>query len=501
MQGYEYALELLNSDKSSGLSSETARKNITKYGPNILPEAVPRSGLSILLSQFKSLPVALLGAAAGISVMTGGFVDALVIIGVVTINAVIGYVTETQAEKTIHSLKNLVRPSTTVLRDRKITEIGAENIVPGDILILRPGSYIAADARLVEAMHLSVDESALTGESLPVAKSIGMIEDMQTTVPLADRTNMVYMGTLVTGGQGLAIAVATGRFTELGKIQTLVGDAIPPETPMEKQLDKMETQLVLIGGAVCGVVFIIGIIRGYGFLQMLKSSISLAVAAVPEGLPTVATTTLALGIRKMRKHNVLIRHLDAVETLGSVQTICLDKTGTITMNRMSVVNIVAGMRKINVSDGIFILKDKPEYSENRKIRGVRKENSLSPYQCAELLKLIHITVLCNESEVAKEGGNFVVNGSPTENALIYLAISSGVDITALRIKFPVIKIQHRSENKNYMATLREIKVHGSENHRGKLIAVKGSPNEVLAMCSFQLKEGKKHILRMTTDSP
>jgi ATPase, P-type (transporting), HAD superfamily, subfamily IC len=210
---------------------------------------------------------------------------------------------------------------------------------------------VAADARLIEANHLSVDESALTGESMPVLKRVERLElrvGRDPDISLADRANMVYMGTLVTGGQGIAVVVATGRFTEIGNIQTLVGEARPPETPMERQLNRMGSQLVLISGAVCGLVFVIGLIRGYGFLQMLKASISLAVAAVPEGLPTVATTTLALGIKNMKRHNVLIRHLDAVETLGCVQTICLDKTGTITLNKMSVVEVYTGMRRFEI---------------------------------------------------------------------------------------------------------------------------------------------------------
>ena len=497
------AIDVLNSFgiiKNNGLSDDAAKKNLKKYGPNILPESIPRSGLSIFIGQFKSLPAALLGVAAGVSVLTGGLADAVVIMGVVAINAAIGYTTESHAEKTIHSLKSLVRPSALVIRGGNIKEIGAEQVVPGDILVLRPGSYIAADARLIEAHHLSIDESALTGESMPVLKIVESLElrvKSDADIPLADRVNMVYMGTLVTGGQGLAAVVATGRFTEIGKIQTLVGEAKPPETPMERQLNRVGSQLAIIGGAVCGVVFVIGLLRGYGILQMLKTSISLAVAAVPEGLPTVATTTLALGIRKMRRHNVLIRHLDAVETLGSVQTICLDKTGTITMNRMSVVSIYAGMRRIKVVGDKFVLSAGYEDFSDRKIRGHRKEDCVNPYQCDELLRLIHISVLCNESSVNKLNGEYVVHGSPTENALINIALSSGVDIIVLREKFPILSIKHRSENRNFMTTIHSIKIHGREKHHGKVIAIKGSPNEVLSMCSCHMKDGQK--IKLTED--
>lgn len=476
-------LERLDAQAHTGLSTESAQARLKKFGPNILPESVPRSGLSILIDQFNSIPNALLGVAAGLSVLTGGVADALVIAGVVAINAVIGYVTEGQAERTIHSLKSLVRPSSLVIRDGIQKNIPAEDVVIGDILVLRPGSYIASDSRLIETNYMSVDESALTGESLPVVKTTTSIDE--SNVPLADRVNMAYMGTLVTGGQGLAVVVATGRFTEIGKIQELVGSAESPDTPMERQLRRMGTQLVLISGAVCGLVFTIGLLRGYGLLQMLKSSISLAVAAVPEGLPTVATTTLSLGIRNMRKHKVLIRHLNAVETLGSVQTICMDKTGTITMNRMSVVAIHTGMKRIKVTDGKFMV--------NRE--------AVNPYSSDEFLRLLHISVLCNESEISVrehavgpsagsscyENGEekYVLSGTPTENALIHVAICAGVDIMQLRKKYPLLNINYRSENRNYMATRHDF---GEE---GKIVALKGSPTEVLAMCNWYIRDGEK----------
>ena len=481
----EAVLNFFGVSRGQGLSGDSVAKHLEQYGLNILPEAVPRSGFTIFINQFKSLPVALLGAAAGISIFTGGIADALIITGVVVINAAIGYTTESQAEKTIHSLKKLVRPSALVIRDGKAKEIRADDLVPGDIMILRPGSYVAADARLIEANYLSVDESTLTGESMPVVKKVQSLElgvmsgensaihnpqSAISEIPLADRINMVYMGTLVTGGQGIAVVAATGAFTEIGRIQAMVLEARPPETPMERQLDKMGSQLVLIRGAVCVGVFAIGLLKGYGFLQMLKTSISLAVAAVPEGLPTIATTTLALGIRDMRRHNILIRHLDAVETLGSVQTICLDKTGTITMNRMSVSAVYTGMKRIKVSDGEFIFDDP-------KIKGIAK---------GEFMRLLEITVLCNESEAAKIEDEYIVSGSSTENALIYMAVNSGIDVVELRKKFQLLKIQHRSENRNYMIT-----IHKEEKKKGRLIAIKGSPADVLSMCRQQIVNGKK----------
>ena len=466
MSAEEIAADLCTSVEA-GLSVQSVKQALAKFGPNALPESVPRSAFSILVGQFNSLPVIMLGIAAGISVLTGGFADAAVVAVVVGINAAIGYVTESQSEKTIHSLKRLVRPTAEAIRDGVLCEIGADEIVPGDVLALKPGTYVAADARLVAVRHLSVDESTLTGESMPVMKTLAPLT--ATDIPIGERKNMVYMGTLVTGGQGLAIVVSTGKFTEIGKIQTMVGEARAPETPMSRQLDKMGTQLVWISSAVCAGVFGIGLLRGYGLLQMLTVSISLAVAAVPEGLPTVSTTTLTLGIRKMRRLNVLIRHLEAVETLGAVRTICLDKTGTLTQNTMSVRALFTGKTRCTVSEGKFLAPEGP----------------VDPYSVRELLTLLHVSALCNESEVAAgDKGKFLVNGSSTENALIHVALAAGVDVPQLRQMHPTVSVNHRSENRNYMYT-----IHNGADNGARLVALKGSPDEVISICSLYMEQG------------
>jgi Ca2+-transporting ATPase len=462
------ALSAFESSAEYGLCSPEPVTRVEQYGPNALPESSTRSGWSILVDQFKSLPVALLGVAAGVSVLTGGLADAVVILGVVAINGTIGYVTESEAEKTINSLKDLVKPTADVLRNGEVKTVSADVVVPGDILVLRPGTYVAADARLLDANHLSVDESVLTGESMPALKTT--VPLLRMDIPLADRTNMVYMGTLVTGGQGFAIAVATGGFTEVGKLQALVGEAASPETPMEKQLNKLGDQLVLISSVACGLVFGIGILRGYGFLVMLKTSISLAVAAVPEGLPAVATTTLALGLRNMKRHSVLIRHLNAVETLGCIQTICFDKTGTITQNRMSVVRLFSGMKEVKVANGRFLSGDCP----------------IAPLDSREMTNLIEASVLCNETEIEGEPGRYALRGSPTEIALVNLAFQSGVDAVDLREKHPLLKVNYRSESRLFMGTL-----HGFDEEGRRLIAMKGSPIEVLSMCDSHMLDGEE----------
>ncbi len=461
--------------RDCGLSQSQAQERLHTYGPNMLPEAVPRSEWSLLLNQFLSLPVALLAASAGISFFTGGMVDAVVILGVVTVNAAIGYVTESQSEKTMQSLKHLVTPAALVLRDGQPREVSATEVTPGDLLVLKPGSYVAADSRLVDVQRLSVDESALTGESLPVHKTTGPVPDRD--VPLADRVNMVYMGTLVTSGQGVAVVVATGRFTEIGKIQALAGEARTPDTPMERQLSDLSTQLVLLSGVVCGVVFGIGVVRGYGVATMLTSTIALAVAAVPEGLPTVATTTLALGIRTMRHQRVLIRRLDAVETLGCVQTICLDKTGTLTLNRMSVVAVYAGMRRVRMVENRFLVNDV----------------QIDPRACEDLTTLARVCVLCSETVIEQRDGTYGVHGSATETALILLAINAGVEVLRLRADFPTLRVTLRAEDRNYMRTVHDMPP-GNDSaapESSLFVAVKGSPSEVLALCSSQLRDGQQ----------
>ncbi|MEM8832492.1 MAG: HAD-IC family P-type ATPase [Cyanobacteria bacterium P01_G01_bin.19] len=464
----EAILTDLETSQESGLSWEKVQYNLQKYGTNILAELPPRSGLSIFINYFKSVPVALLTLAAGLSIVTGGIIDAGVIMGVVFINAILGYATESQSERIIHSLKSLVNTSAWTIRASKVTQIKSQEIAVGDILLLKPGSYVAADARLIEAERLTVDECTLTGESVGVLKTAQTLTGKD--VPLAERANMVYRGTLVTGGQGLAVVVATGQLTEMGRIQALVTETTAPQTPMERQLERVGSQLVFLSSGVCGVVFALGLLRGYSVVQMLKTSVSLAVAAVPEGLPTVATTTLALGIGKMRRNNVLIRRLDAMEALGSVQTICLDKTGTLTANQMSVVELCTDNQRIEVIDEQFLVAGKP----------------INPYGWDELLKLIHVSILCNESKVDNHhDGKYIVNGSATENALMQMAIAAGIDILELQGKYPRLEINHRSEKQNFMGTIHAV------GESQKLIAVKGSPTEVLALCSWQVKQGQQ----------
>lgn len=469
-------VSMLETSPSTGLSVEEAQRRYRQQGPNMLPATVSRSKWDILVNQFMSLPVGLLGVAAALSLVAGGVFDALVIMGVVVANGMVGYYTEDQAEKTIRSLKSLVQPLVPVIRDGRKVDIATEEVVLGDLLILKPGTYVAADSRIVDAHHLTIDESVLTGESMPARKTNQFIPNQTAT--LGDRFNMAYMGTVVTGGEGLAVVVATGVATEVGRLKILLEETTSPQTPSEKQLARIGDQLVLLSSAVCGLVFVLGFFRGYGLLSMLRMSVSLAAAAVPEGLPAAATTTLALGIKRMKKHHALIRNLNAVETLGTVQTVCLDKTGTITRNRMAVVAVYVGMHRHDIVDGEVVAETLPSPSRPQE----------------DLARLIAVGTLCNETHIANNHHGktgYVLRGSPTERAFIKLAEDHGADPMAVRADHKILRMNHRSEKRLFMSSL-HVKEGGE-----RFLAVKGSPPEVLSMCDSFLKDGRVHTLTDT----
>ncbi|NBD16720.1 MAG: HAD-IC family P-type ATPase [Cyanobacteria bacterium] len=463
----ETLLQRLGTSQTTGLSAEAVTQSAQQYGWNTFAEAKVREDLEIILEQFNSLPVMLLGVAAGISLVTGGVADALTIAGVVGLNAVIGYVTESQSERIIQSLKSQGKPVAVVIRDGSEETINSGEVVVGDLLILRTGDRVAADSRLLSSDNLQIDESPLTGESLPVTKIATPLE--QREVPLAERENMVYRGTLVTGGQGRAVVVATGNQTEIGKIQAMAGEAIVPETPLQRQLDEVGGQLVLIGSVVCALEFGIGVLRGQGWLTMLKSAISLAVASVPEGLPAIATTILALGIQEARRQGVLIRGIDAVESLGSLQTICLDKTGTLTCNQMVVKDVRVGLKGARFED------DRCWHFGDREI---------APLHDQEASWLLQVGVLCSETEVTRSGESYTLAGSATENALVQIAIDAGIDPIALRERFPLLTTNARSANHELMSTLHRF---GDEKC---LVAVKGNPHEIIRRCEYRAQEGE-----------
>jgi Ca2+-transporting ATPase len=456
----------------SGLEEAVADRRLKQYGSNVLPALASASRLGMLIEQFQSLPVILLAGAAALSVATGGLADAVVILSVVGLNAAIGFATESRTSRIIGALSLPLQASVPVHRDGATRPVPTEAVVPGDIMVLQPGIIIGADGRVIAADGLTADESMLTGESLPVPKS-------ETPValdrPLAERTSMVYRSSAVVGGSGLAVAVATGPRTEVGHIQALVGATGTPETPIQRQLDVLGGQLVLLSCGICGVVFLIGLLRGHAFLQILKSSIALAVAAIPEGLPTVGTTALALGIEEMRRRQVLVRRLHAVETLAAVDVIAFDKTGTLTENRMSATAVACGGEHFAVADGMLRDDGRP---------------LLAAAPGSTLARLVQVAVLCNEATLHLAPEGVRITGSPTEAALLRLALDLGTDVVELRRRFPVQAIEYRAEARQYM-----VSVHPAS--RGRLLMSKGNPEQVLARCTWQSRGRRRMPLNAT----
>lgn len=452
------ALAFFASSVKRGLSSQEVKVRL-RSGQNVIAQAPRPSTLQILLHQFESLPIILLGLSAGVSLLTGGLAEAAAISAVLVLNGAIGFYTERRAEVAVASLSELVDDIVLVLRDGAVKQVAASQVVPGDILLLNPGTRIVADLRLVEAKGLMIDESALTGESAAAAKDVATLHGK---LPLAERRNMAYRGTAVAAGTGAGLAVGTGPRTEVGVVQALTSATERPKTRTQVQLDQLGGQLIKASSAMCVGIFVIGLLRGYDRLGMFKTAISLAIAAVPEGLPAVATTSLARGIGHMRERGVLIRHLHGVETIGAIQTLCLDKTGTLTLNRMAAVAIRTPLREYAVSPSApSSWQDDPA-----------------------LARLLQVCAL------SQEPGNGAMQASATEHALLGLAVQFGQSVDALRAAFPMRESELRAEGRNFMRTTHE------DGGRGRvLIAVKGSPDEVLAMCDKVLASDGMRQLR------
>jgi len=454
-------LRALAVDQEHGLSPAAVQEHRREYGANAVPPPAVRSPWEQLLAQVLNMPNALLGTSAVLSVLTGSRGDAVLITGVVAANAGIGYATERHSERIIAGLGYESPMQVPVIRDGRQQQISPSDLVVGDIVQLLAGP-VAADIRVLATSGLSVDESTLTGESIPVPKqALALPEDL----PLADRTNMLYKGTTIVGGTGRGIVVSVGFGTEVGRIETLVGSVRPKATPLQKRLDTLGTQMVWLASAICGGVLLTGLVRGVAFIQMLKTSISLAVAALPEGLPTVGTTTLALGVSQLKERNVLVRRLAAVENLGAIDRLCFDKTGTLTLNRMTVAAVADG-------HGRFQLRHGQIFHEG--------DGLAPPPVVNELHKLALVSLLCNDAAYTGEPGQGgVLKGSATEMALLRLAETIGLEPRPVRAAYPRRSSRYRTDQSSYMATLHDTP------EGGLLLAVKGQPQEVLKHCRWR----------------
>ncbi len=461
------AAEVLAATGSSqaGLTAAQANRRLAERGANIVPAPRPRSALEILGAQLRSSPTALLAAAAVLSLATGGVLDALAIVGVVVLNAGIGFAAECRTEQIVGSLHALGSATATLKRNGQPCQVPDAEVVPGDLMMLQAGTVPPADGRVIVASGLAVGESALSGESLPVTKAVAPVA---ADAPLAERSAMVYRGTAVVEGSGIAVAVATGARTEVGRIQAMLGEARAPETPMQRQLGRLGRQLVMASAAVCAGVFAIGLLRGQGLLAMLKGSVALAVAAIPEGLPTVATTVLALGVERMRRQRVLVRRLDAIETLAAVSVIAFDKTGTLTENRMTAAAVACAGGPMTVEDG-----------------RIRRADGAAASADPDLRRLLEIGILCSDATLGDDGR---IDGSATEAALVRLGRDAGIDPGALRRAWPLGRTAHRGEARQYMTTRHD----GGDGRC--LLAAKGNPEQLLALCSARLRDGASEAL-------
>lgn len=430
-------LEQLQSS-SQGLSSEESQRRLKEYGPNELKEKKKGTPLMMFLGQFKDFMILVLIAAAVISGIIGEPSDTIAIVVIVVVNAIIGFIQEYRAEKAMAALKKMAAPIATIIRDGRPANIPASELVPGDIAILEAGKLIPADIRLIEAAQLKIEEAALTGESIPIEKHTKVLHDEM--LPLGDRKNMAYKGTMVSYGRGNGIVVATGMDTELGKIAAMLQEEEEVKTPLQKRLASFGQKLALATLAICAIVFGVGILRGEEPVLMFLTAISLAVAAIPEALPAVVTISLAIGVKKMVRQNALIRKLPAVETLGSVTYICSDKTGTLTLNKMTVEEIYM--------DGEVISSQLSAIS-NKKNKLI-SDLPIYQFNDSPIHLLMTALALSNDAVTDKDGD---VIGDPTEIALFSVARDYGFDKRELEKEFPrVAEIPFDSDRK-LMTTL------------------------------------------------
>lgn len=450
-------INVLKTSVSDGLSSNDAKNRLEEYGYNKLESKQRKSFIKIFFAQFKSFMIIILLIAAIISGVVGvlegeGLFDTFIILGILIVNAFVGAYQERKAETSLEALKSMAAPETKVIRDKQIKVIQTSEAVPGDVVILETGAVIPADLRLCEAVNLKVQESSLTGESIPVLKQTEALNEED--VGLGDRINMVFSSGMVTYGRGKGIVVATGMKTEVGKIADMLQQTVDTETPMSHRLEQLGKVLGIAALIICAVIFAVGVLYGNSMMNMFMTAVSLAVAAIPEGLPAVSTVVLAIGVQRLVKKNAIIRTLPSVETLGSATVICSDKTGTLTQNRMTVVEAYVNHKrdKINRKDPSGELND-------------------------EEMKLLSTSVLCADAQISgNKNGKPELTGDPTETALIDFGLIFRMKKDDLEKQYPRIsEVPFDSERKR-MTTVNRME-------KGSRINVKGGLDEVLHVCN------------------
>ncbi|WP_231383509.1 cation-translocating P-type ATPase [Methylobacter luteus] len=457
-----------------GLSVNEAKKRLARYGPNKLRKGKQLSALVIFVSQFKSLVIWVLIGAAAVSAALGETVDGIVIITIVILNAVIGFIQEYRAEKAAAALARLTAPHCRVVRNGRSMVVTAAEIVPGDVLLLEGGDLIAADARLIQAAVLRINEAPLTGESQAVGKFTG---SLPPETPLADRNNMVFLGTSVTGGTGRALVVATGMETELGHIAKLLETAESGETPLQRKLDRVARLLLWACFGIVALIFGLGLLRGIALFELFLSAVSLAVAAIPEGLPAVVTVALALGVQRMVQRHALVRHMASVETLGCAEVVCTDKTGTLTMGEMTA-------RKLITSESLYRVTGEGYSTEGAFFSG--NMESL-PSESPDLLALLHSSAACNDAELTLIDNRPAVVGDPTEGALLVAAAKGGITRAVIEAEMPRLAVVPFDSDRKRMTVIR--------NQKGHAWAfVKGAPEVILSRCTLiRTRQGVREL--------
>ncbi len=454
----EEVLEGLGVDAGQGLDDDAVRRRRRRYGPNRLRETAARPGWRILVNQLQSVVVMLLLAAALAAAVFGRVVEALAIAAAIVVNTIIGFVMELRATRAMEALQRMGQVTARVRRNGEIREVAADDLVPGDMVLLEAGDMVPADLRLLEVNRLQCDEAALTGESLAVDKAVEAVEDRDA--PIGDRTAMAYKGSAVTMGSGMGAVVATGMATELGRVSRLVSEAEQAATPLEKRIDDLGRRLVWLTIAIAVVVAAAGALAGKELLVMLETAIALAIAAVPEGLPVVATLALARGMGRMARRNAVVKRLSAVETLGAADLIFTDKTGTLTENHMT-------LARLALERGVVTLEDDGRFMSD--------DEALTPADAPELAEALETGALCNNASLGDDGAV----GDPTEVALLEAAAAADIRRDALLEAQPEAREVSFDPEVKMMATF-----HRRED--GLRVAVKGAPEAVLDHCARQL---------------
>ena len=446
---------------SNGLSLAEVTVRLNKYGPNELKETKKKTIFMMFLDQFKDFMILILIAAAVVSGVIGELVDTIAIVVIVILNAIIGFVQEYRAEQAMKALKQMAAPTALVLRNNEIMDVPASELVPGDIVMLEAGRIVPADMRLTEVAQLKVEEAALTGESVPVEKTVDPLNEKM--VPLGDRNNMAYKGTVVSYGRGIGLVVSTGMETELGNIATMLQEEEEGKTPLQKRLAKFGQRLGIIVLAICAVVFVTGLMRGVDTLLMFLTAISLAVAAIPEALPAVVTISLAIGAKKLVKQNALIRKLPAVETLGSVTYICSDKTGTLTLNKMTV-------------EEVFVNGHITSGEAGKRGSGEVKAEQL-------------LTAMALSNDAALDVDSNVI-GDPTETALFDIAANNGFEKDKLEKTSPRIAEIPFDSGRKRMTTFHKVGARHAVPLQGDVVSyTKGAIESILDKCTGAIING------------